>query len=330
MSNEVFNLNDPNLRTTTRYIIPAISPEKDRLSKQYAMKKGFYGWSKAVPDMIDVSEVEYVMDIAAGTCIWSLDFASMPQILARREAVRLYACDINTAFFPDSKVMEDMGITTFEQDVTNPFPEEYYGKFDLIHTSFLVICLTEDGWEAALANIAKLLKPGGIAMMDESDPIFFIDKQFPPPIDAAGYDLNKYMDGNTWVNKANCVYTGFALQNGFIVGLTFCLRAMLERAGLKVEHSERGIATFGKACLSQKALDGSSLAEYEDFSLENMKFILAHLAGGMFRKGTLEVPQGNAITEEEKMEAILREINSGLKDEGAIAVGAYFVARKKN
>jgi len=321
--------NDPSLRTTSRYIIPAVSPEKDRLTKQYAMKKSFYGWSKAVPDTIDLSRVENVIDIAAGTCIWTLDFTDMPQIKTRRDAVHVYACDINTDFFPDSTLLEERGITAFEQDVTKPFPEEYQRKFDLIHTSFLVICLTEDGWVSALDNFAKILKPGGIVMMDESDPIFFTSQQPPPPVDAVGHNLDEYMDGTTWMHKANCVYTGFSLQNGFVIGLTFRLRAMLDHAGFSVEKSERGVAAFGKLCRTEKGLDGGSLAAYEEFSLENMEFILAHLAKGMLQKGTLEVPKGNVVASEEDMKVILQEIQTGLRYDGAIALGAYFVARKK-
>lgn len=121
------------------------------------MKKSFCGWSSAVPDSIDVSRVEKVIDIAAGTCMWTLDFANMPQILARRDEVQIYACDINSGFFPNSDILQWAGIKTFTQDVTKPFPEEHSGTFDLVHVSLLVLCLTDDGWNAALANFKNLL-----------------------------------------------------------------------------------------------------------------------------------------------------------------------------
>ncbi|KAJ7732698.1 hypothetical protein B0H16DRAFT_1580772 [Mycena metata] len=316
------------LQTTSRYIIPAISSEKERLAKQYAMKKAIYGWSSAVPTTIDLSKVENVLDIAAGTCIWTLDFADMPQVKSNRDKINIYACDINTDFFPDSRFMDDMGITTFGQDVTAPFAEEYHGKFDLIHASFLVICLTEEGWLSALANFAKILKPGGIVLMDESDPIFFTEEQPPWPIDAGGHVIDKCMDGTSWVHKANCVYTGYSLKNGFVVGLTICLRGMLEQAGFVVEDSQRGLAAVGKVCRSRKGLDGGSLAAYEDFSVENMDLLLPHLAAGMFEKQTLEVPPGNIVTEKMVMDEILNEVQTGMRADGAILVGAYFVARK--
>ncbi|KAF8217586.1 hypothetical protein K438DRAFT_1557844, partial [Mycena galopus ATCC 62051] len=301
-----------------------------RLAKQYAMKKGIYGWSDAVPDIIDLSRIENVIDIAAGTCIWTFDFADMPQIRARRDAVHIYACDINTGFFPETTLMEAKGITAFEQDVTKPFAEEYQGKFDLIHVACLVICLTEEGWVSALGNFAKILKPGGIVLMDEADPVFFSNKQSLPAFDAVGYNLSEYMDGTSWVHKANCLYTGFSLQNGFVVGLTFRLGAMLEHAGFTVEKSERAAVTFGKLCRSETGLDGGSLVTYEEFSLRNLEFILAHVARGMLQKGTLEVPRGKIVTREEDMKETLQEIQAGLREDGAIVLGAYFVARKKS
>ncbi|KAJ7171160.1 hypothetical protein C8R46DRAFT_993340 [Mycena filopes] len=318
----------PELHTTSRYIIPAISPEKERLTKQYAMKKAIYDWSSAVPDTVDLSKVENVLDVAAGTCIWTLDFANMPQVKSNRDKINIYACDINTGFFPDSRLMDEMGITTFGQDVTKPFAEQYHGKFDLIHASFLVICLTKEGWLSALANFFKILKPGGVVLMDESDPIFFTEDQPPPPLEAGGHDLNKCMNGTTWVHKANSIYTGYSLKNGFVIGLTFQLRGMLERAGFKVEDSHRGVATVGKMCRSLKGLDGGSLAAYEEFSVENMDFLLPHLAAGMFENKNLEVPPGNIVIDKAVMEGILKDIQTGMRADGAVILGAYFVATK--
>jgi ubiquinone/menaquinone biosynthesis C-methylase UbiE len=128
-----------------------------RLAKQYAMKKSVYGWSTAVPSSIDVTHLEKVIDIAAGTCLWTLDFATMPQIRSKGDKIHIYACDINPGFIPDARVTDELGIKTFAQDATKPFPAEYHGEFDLIHASFLALCLTEEGWNSALTNFNILL-----------------------------------------------------------------------------------------------------------------------------------------------------------------------------
>ena len=140
---------------------------RSRLIKQYAMKKSFYGWTDATPPTLDLQNVTHVLDIAAGTCVWTFDLANTPAIKSRltqntrgdskTTPLRLYACDIDTKFFPDKAILDEVGITTFQQDVTKPFPSDLYGKFDVLHISFLVICLTTAGWEAALKNCYELL-----------------------------------------------------------------------------------------------------------------------------------------------------------------------------
>ncbi|KAJ7110615.1 S-adenosyl-L-methionine-dependent methyltransferase [Mycena epipterygia] len=314
----------------SRYPLPAIPPERERLSRLYPMKKSMYGWSSAVPDAVDLSQVERVIDIGAGTCIWTLDLAAMPEINARCEQMCIYACDINTKFFPASSLSE-LGITAFQQDVTKPFPEELYGTFDLVHASFLVGCLKPDGWGAALANYHRLLKPGGIVMLDETDTLFLPDsfERDTALLQSADQDLNKYLVGHSWIHKANCVYTSYNLEKEFIVRITSCLRIMLEKSGFRVEQSKLGSMAMGPLCRSRLGVDGASLAEYEEFSLQNVEFVLAHLAAHMLKSGTLEAPKGKKISEEAEMNTVLKEIGDGMRMECAFVHVSYFVARKK-
>lgn len=137
-----------------------------RLKAQYVLKKRITGLAGAVPTSVDVSHVREVLDVAAGTCAWTLDLASMPEIKSRldrpgckpvRESVRLFACDIDSKFMPGKDVTDPLGITTFSQDITKPFPEEFHGRFDLVHMSLLFLCLTETGWEDALHNCRQVL-----------------------------------------------------------------------------------------------------------------------------------------------------------------------------
>ena len=124
--------------------------------------------SGAIPSYITddrLSKMSNILDVGAGTCVWTLDLARMPQIKPRLRGgvqnsgskINLYACDIDDSFFPDADITEAFGITTFQQDLTKPFPSDLYGKFDLIHVSFLAICLTVSGWESALDNCRRLL-----------------------------------------------------------------------------------------------------------------------------------------------------------------------------
>ncbi|KAJ7083058.1 hypothetical protein B0H15DRAFT_923953 [Mycena belliarum] len=315
----------------SRYPIPAISSEKERLSKLYAMKKTMYGWSNVVPDVVDLSKVERTIDVGAGTCGWTLDLVSMPEIKAkaRQGKIQIYACDIDTGFFPET--LNEFSIIPFQQDVTKPFPKELRGTFDLVHASFLVGCLTPDGWDSALVNYHTLLKPDGLVMLDEIDTLFLPDDfdQGNKPIGAAEPDLSKYLAGSSWITKANCIYTSYALQKELIVSITSRLQSMLEASGFHVEQSKLGTMAIGPPCHSRVGVNGESLAGYEDFSLENVELVLAHLSAHMLKNGTLEAPKGNLIADELKMKALLKEVGNGMRTEGAVVLVKYFVARKE-
>ncbi|CDO76731.1 hypothetical protein BN946_scf184813.g1 [Trametes cinnabarina] len=134
MSNQVGN---------SLYAIPADTPEKERLGKQYAYKRTLFGWNSPMPPSLDVSGLTDILDVGAGTCVWTFDFANMPQVKPRpalpektqpKETllVRLYACDIDTVFFPDRALLDEFGV--FQQDVTKPFAPELRWKFDLVHS----------------------------------------------------------------------------------------------------------------------------------------------------------------------------------------------------
>jgi len=300
-----------------------------RLSKQYAMRKTVYGLSKAVPDVVDLSQVESVIDVGAGTCIWTLDLVASPEIKNRMDEMRIHVCDIDTGFFPQS--INELGITAFEQDVTKSFPEKLHGTFDLVHASFLVGCLTSDGWSSALANYYSLLKPGGLLMLDETDTMFLPDnfEQDAGLVDPANDDLTQHLAGNSWIQAANCIYTGYALQKEFIVRITSRLASMLEESGFVIEDSKLGAMPLGALCRSCVGVAGGSLAKYEEFSVRNVELVLGHLAAHMLKGGTLEAPKGSVINAEAEMTAILREIGNGMRTEGAVALVSYFVARRK-
>ncbi|TBU37430.1 hypothetical protein BD309DRAFT_620835 [Dichomitus squalens] len=212
----------------SNYVIPAGNDEKQRLGDQYVFKKSVAGWTSAVPASVDVSRVSNVLDMAAGTCAWILDFASMPQVQERLSilgrtpprgttSIQLYACDIDVKFLPGLNVTDPLGIATFQQDVTKPFPKELHGTFDLVHMSHLLLCLTEDGWKATLRNALDILKPGGLLMLEEADPVLYGGAQ-PIPAAAEIHDLEARLKDSSWVGKANAIYTRTSLENNFIVG----------------------------------------------------------------------------------------------------------------
>lgn len=104
---------------------------------------------------------------------------------------------------------------------------------------------------------------------------------------------------------------------------------MLENSGFRVEQSKLGGMAMGPLCRSRVGVAGDSLAEYEEFSLQNVELVLAHLAAHMLKSGSLEAPKGKKINGEAEMKTILKEIGDGIRKEGAFAYVGYFVAIKE-
>ena len=102
----------------------------------------------------------------------------------------------------------------------------------------------------------------------------------------------------------------------------------LSQAGFTVQESARGLATYGRLCRVHSGNDGGELSEYEDFSVDNMVFILDHLATALQRADSLEAPKGVKCTTEPERRALLQEIKERLCADGALSVGRYWIARK--
>ena len=134
-----------------------VGVETERLNGQYNLIRVCLGHNSAVPPEVDLSSVKTVLDIAAGTCVWLLDFLDHPEVRDRVKDLELYASDINISKFPRADVINAYGINVFQHDVTKPFPEELLGKFDLVHASALTPVLTPHYWRLVTKYFRALL-----------------------------------------------------------------------------------------------------------------------------------------------------------------------------
>ncbi|CAK5267256.1 unnamed protein product [Mycena citricolor] len=315
----------PGTTSSSRYVLPAVSAEKERLERQYHMTKTIYGWKRPVPNCVDLSAITNVIDVATGTGIWSFDMAAHCHSTSRRP-VRVYACDINPAILPSQQATEPWGIQAFVHNVTTAFPEHLHAKFDLVHMSFLALCLTEPEWEMALDNCRSLLKPDGILILKEIDPICLSEDQYAarmrmhnPALD----DLHQYLRGPDWKQLANRFYTEFALKNEFVVGLSHRLPKMLARAGFALANSHYAPLAVGSVCRSRVGATGLPLAEYDALTTANLLFILRHTARSMLERGIFpeDIDPG-------RLEDVLDEVRAGLDSEGCLVPAFCLVARR--
>lgn len=306
--------------------------ERERLVAQYVCTKKAFGWTSPIPQSVDIDSVSNVIDIAAGTCVWLLDLAHSPDVKPRllmpalkqpENKINLYACDLTLTKFPPKEYTDGLGIQTFQQDVTKPFPAELYGTFDLVHMSLVVLALTEDSWKKALVNCRDLLKPGGTLWLIENDPVFHSQDQPLSTVVERGHDLEGNMNGSTWRHKYNCVYTGSALRNGTFTNLSFCMPSLLQSVSMQTMFSQKCIAPFGKLCAFYPAL-----ADEDESTALNSDMLFGAISAALLKKGILEVPRGTKIMTEEIRQQLAAEVQRGVREDGAYIILFEFVVKK--
>ncbi|KAI9428926.1 S-adenosyl-L-methionine-dependent methyltransferase [Lactarius indigo] len=219
------------------------SSEVSRLNTQYFYFKTMFDRPQIVPPVVDVAHLRKVIDVATGTGTWAFDFVSQPEF--RDRDVQVFACDISAAKFPQADKPDVDRISFFQQDVTKPFPDEMIGTFDLVHMTCMCWALTAQGWESALQNLRDLLRPGGHLFLRDGDPLVFTHEN-PPPLEGREHDIAACTQGKSTLATINRIYSGWALRQGLVVGLTYHLRKMLQDASFQVLSSTRVLAPHGE------------------------------------------------------------------------------------
>ncbi|KAF8234589.1 hypothetical protein L208DRAFT_1393802 [Tricholoma matsutake] len=282
-----------------------------------------------LPREIELSNASKVLDVGAGTLVWTLDVASLPEIKHRlvpmvSNPIHLYACDITNEKFPPSHELEPLGITTFVHDVTIPFPEDLNGTFDLVHMRLLCSALSEEGWKKSLKHIHAILKPGGILLLWDCDSVWF-----PGTILADRYNFDDCREGTSWIHKLNCIVYGYALRNQLIPDPSQRLPSLLSSCSFFVKHLQRQIGTFGKLCeMANGPHNGASLEEDRQFSIHNLGSVVDAFSRGLLHDGALEAPRGHKVTTEEERKTLLEEIMNGCREDGTYTPTIEVVAYK--
>lgn len=288
-----------------KYLLDDNNSEVSRLKTQYLFFKMVFDYPNIVPPVVNVAHVGKVIDVATGTGAWALDFVSQPDV--RDHGVRVFACDISTAKFPQADITDVDKITFFQQDVTKPFPDEMLGTFDLVNMTYLGFALTAQGWKSALQNLRDLLKPGGHLILRDGDPLMFTRDNL-PPLEGQEPDIVALTQGKSTLATINRIYCGWALRQGFVVGLSYHLRKMLQDVSLQVLSSTRAFAPHGEYCASHEGLNGTSLSEFTAFSLQSFSQVFNVLTLAMMKAGCLEKGDGTRIADEEKRLELMKEL----------------------
>ena len=105
-----------------------------------------------------------IADVGTGTGIWIL------------HAAREYGAD---GYYHGFDLSDEQFISHYNLpshvklhggiDMKKSFPDEYHGKFDVVHVRLLVLAMAKDDWANCVINLRTLLKPGGYIQWEEGD-----------------------------------------------------------------------------------------------------------------------------------------------------------------
>ncbi|KAF8646954.1 hypothetical protein AX16_007045 [Volvariella volvacea WC 439] len=293
--------------------------EKDRLEKQYKFCQKIFNQATAVPKDVDPSKVRYVMELAAGSLSWILDFASIPEVKARLDSkvdpIELYASDITDGNFPPSDIVREHRINTFLHDITKPFPDELLGKFDLVHFAFTVGVLSTRGWEKTMKNISDLLRPGGYLHWRDAEGIWYPDPGMVPK-DPQSHDFERATMGNSSSSKFNRLFYKMAKERDFVLNPSAFVPTIIEPVHLRLLRLDRAIYPWGKHCELCKSVTGEDLSDAAESTVQGGCYTFDHLTKGLLQACELEETLGIPIKTEEERLQLVEETACDIKENG--------------
>ncbi|KAK6544325.1 hypothetical protein TWF694_001025 [Orbilia ellipsospora] len=140
-------------------------PEKARLNIQHRVFVENLGFLLP-PSILGPSGSEnlVIADIATGTGIWIEELSkSLPPSCV------LHGYDITDRQFPNpANIPPNLKFSLL--DIFEPIPEALYEKYDIVHIRLLCMVLKVNEWYNVIANIRKLIKPGGYLVWTDGNP----------------------------------------------------------------------------------------------------------------------------------------------------------------
>ncbi|KAJ5948605.1 hypothetical protein N7454_001912 [Penicillium verhagenii] len=163
----------PGIHTHEKYVFGRDAKESDRLNAQHNLLTKVTKNTLIHPS-IPKEGLLAVADIATGTGIWLKDVSKVlePESLG---SVYYHGFDISSQQFPKKRENIQFSI----HDITKPFPEEHWGRYDLVHVRLLIAAIDESDYRSAIANINAILKPGGFLQWEEIDEETYICENNP-------------------------------------------------------------------------------------------------------------------------------------------------------
>ncbi|CEI90913.1 hypothetical protein RMCBS344292_05222 [Rhizopus microsporus] len=145
---------------SSTYWLPKDDEEQMRLTGQHYAFKSLYGGNvlPSVTKALDFEKGITVLDVGCGSGVWIMDMVQDYPNCA------YHGCDIADAIHKNVNVNQ---FTFTYGNVVKGLPYED-NVFDFVHMRFFVLALREEEeWPAAISEIIRVTKPGGMIQMSE-------------------------------------------------------------------------------------------------------------------------------------------------------------------
>lgn len=142
------------------YALPRGPTESERLDVQHRLYIANLGYLLHPRIATTLPSKAEIADVATGTGAWMIDLApKLPK-------VQFMGLDMSAGQFKSSTPPNCKYQT---MNIVKSIPQEFQGRFDVVHIRLLVVGLTGDEWNLVAQNAMKMLKPGGYFQWCEAD-----------------------------------------------------------------------------------------------------------------------------------------------------------------
>ncbi|KAF2710677.1 hypothetical protein K504DRAFT_532466 [Pleomassaria siparia CBS 279.74] len=149
-----------------------------RLSLQHIQETGYH-----VHPSIPLRAGMEIMEVATGTGIWMLDLAS------KYPDINFHGTDYSLEQAPPREFLPSK-VTLSKWDLLEGgVPEEYVGRFDLVHVRLLVCVIKNNDPLPILEKLVKILEPGGFLQLGEMDLVTNRFEHARPDLASSSFEL---------------------------------------------------------------------------------------------------------------------------------------------
>ncbi|RCH87832.1 hypothetical protein CU097_003627 [Rhizopus azygosporus] len=146
---------------SSTYWLPKDDEEQMRLTGQHCAIKNLYGGNvlSSVKNTLDFEKGITILDVGCGSGAWVMD------MIHEYPKCTYHGCDISDIRY--KKVNVEKFIFTYG-NVVKGLPYED-NSFDFVHMRLLILALREEEWPAAISELIRVTKPGGMIQLLEMD-----------------------------------------------------------------------------------------------------------------------------------------------------------------